>query len=333
MIEAEDEDGHPATEKKGYRMVAVLEDGDDEEVIAMRYDHYDNERYFARAIDTEWYDEISFYLLCEDCGGDRFGYPGSRRNRDVADEVTYQLDTDDDYYDDDDDDDVYYCYDRNDRRYRCNRNDSHIHRRSNDDGYCYDRYDNRYRCDDEYNNDNDYRYDKLSLQQLVASPSRPSGQFQVETTLTFTNNSNRSLLINVRDFNFSLRSYKEGGTLSFGSVNNELRCGGVAVSSVTLSANQSCTLTTTFSNVNAREGEQLFVQVQYQSNGYHSNSIATQTIWPTYQQAQPVPPVQQPIQQPVQPLPLPCPDLSTAVGSWQASTMPGYAHCYRQKYP
>lgn len=322
MIEAEDEDGHPATEKKGYRMVAVLEDGDDEEVIAMRYDHYDNERYFARAIDTEWYDEISFYLLCEDCSGDRFGYPGSRRYRDVADEVTYQLDTDDDdYYDDDDD--GYYCYDRNDRRYRCNRNDSRIHRRSNDDGYCYDRYDNRYRCDDEYNND--YRYDQLALQQLVASPSRPSGQYQVTTTLSFTNESNRSLSINVHSFSFSLRSYKEGGTLSYTSMTNELRCGSTNATQISLGKNQSCTLTTTFYGVNAREGEQLYVQVQYQGNGYHSNSIATQTIWPNRQQPAPLPPQQPqyPIQYPV----LPCPDLATAVGAWKASVMPEYMHC------
>lgn len=326
MIEAEDEDGHPATENKWYRMVAVLEDSDDEEVIAMRYDRADDEWYFARAIDTERYDEIAFFLLCEDCGGDRFGYPGSFRNWDVADEVTYQLETEDRY----DDDDDRYCYDHNDRRYRCD-DDYEYERRNhrNDTRYCYDRYNNRYRCDDD--DRYQYRYDQLDLQQLTATPSRPAGQFQVETTLTFVNESNRSLSINVRDFNFSLRAYKEGGSLNYSSMSSELRCGGSSLSFVTLKANQSCTLHTTFYGVSGRENEQLFVQVQYQGNGYYSNSIATQTVWPAYYQPQP--PVQQPIQQPVQPLPLPCPNLATAVGAWQASTMPAYAHCYRQGYP
>lgn len=55
-------------------MVAVLDDGGDDIVTAMRYDNAENERYFARAIDTQRYDQISFYLLCENCGGDEFGY-------------------------------------------------------------------------------------------------------------------------------------------------------------------------------------------------------------------------------------------------------------------
>lgn len=232
--------------------------------------------------------------------------------------MTYQLDTDDS--------DDEYCYDRNDRRYRCD--DDYDSRKDRNNGYCYDRYDNRYRCDDDYNNRNDNRYDQLDLNSLTASPERPGGDYQVTTSLSFTNNSNRSLIINAQDFAFSLRGYKEGGTIHYNSMSNTLNCGNTSSSQITVSRGQSCTLQTTFYGVSGRENEQLFVQVQYQGNGYHSNSIATQTVWPTYYSPQP--PVQQPIQQPVQPLPLPCPNLSTAVGSWQAATLPGYAHCYRQ---